>query len=76
MSVMDTGTSSSVVDVRDVLRGIARRWKSILGFTLLCALAGWLFGLVATPTYQSQAQVLIEDLETPYSRTLRSDLRS
>jgi uncharacterized protein involved in exopolysaccharide biosynthesis len=58
------------MDISEVLAGVARRRRLILGFTLLFALAGTLFALLARPVYTSESQVLIEYQETPYLRSI------
>ncbi len=57
------------IDISEVLAGIARRKRLIFGITLLFALAGTLFAMLARPVYTSQAQVLIEYQDSPYLRS-------
>ncbi len=58
------------IDISEVLAGIARRRKLIFGITLLFAVAGTLFAMLARPVYTSEAQVLIEYQDSPYLRSI------
>lgn len=60
--------SSAYIDVRDVLRGILRRWLSILLFTAACAFLAYWFVNSVKPIYTSSAMVLVANQETPYTR--------
>jgi succinoglycan biosynthesis transport protein ExoP len=60
--------SSAFIDVRDVLRGILRRWLSILLFTAACAFLAYWFVNSVKPVYTSSAMVLVANQETPYTR--------
>jgi succinoglycan biosynthesis transport protein ExoP len=60
--------SSAFIDVRDVLRGILRRWLSIVLFTAACAFLAYWFVNSVKPIYTSSAMVLVANQETPYTR--------
>jgi len=60
--------SIAFIDVRDVIRGIARRWLFIAVFTALCAMSSFWFVNRVTPVYSADAQVLIESQESPLTR--------
>jgi uncharacterized protein involved in exopolysaccharide biosynthesis len=60
--------SVAFIDVRDVLRGIARRWLAIALFTAACAFASYWFVNNAKPVYTADAQVLIENQDSPFAR--------
>jgi polysaccharide biosynthesis transport protein len=60
--------SAAFIDVRDVLRGIARRWLSIIVFTAACAFLSYWFVNSVKPVYTASAQVLIANQESPYTR--------
>jgi uncharacterized protein involved in exopolysaccharide biosynthesis len=63
--------SASFIDIRDVLRGIARRWFSILLFTAGCAALSYWFVNTVKPVYTSQAQVLISNQDSPFTRVVQ-----
>lgn len=63
--------ASSFIDIRDVLRGIARRWLSIVLFTAMCAALSYWFVNNVKPVYTAQAQVLISNQESPYTRVVQ-----
>lgn len=63
--------SASFIDIRDVLRGIARRWFSILLFTAGCAVLSYWFVNTVKPVYTSQAQVLISNQDSPFTRVVQ-----
>lgn len=60
--------SVAFIDVRDVLKGIARRWVSIALFTALCAFASYWFVNNVDPVYTASSQVLIERQDSPFAR--------
>ncbi len=59
----------TATNLSDVLAGVWRRKLLLLSLTLLGVLAGELFLMTSKPTYLSEAQVLIENLATPFDRT-------
>ncbi len=63
--------SASFIDVRDVLRGIARRWFSILLFTAGCAVLSYWFVNNVKPVYTAQAQVLVSNQDSPFTRVVQ-----
>ncbi|MEE4238267.1 MAG: exopolysaccharide transport family protein [Anderseniella sp.] len=63
--------SASFIDIRDVLRGIARRWFSILLFTAGCAVLSYWFVNNVKPVYTAQAQVLISNQDSPFTRVVQ-----
>ncbi len=54
--------------ILDVMRGLARRKLMMLSFLILGVLAGVGVITVFKPTYQTEARVLIDNLDTPYDR--------
>lgn len=75
MSNRETGTGPipAAINVMDVLRGVARRKTMIVGVSLFALAAG--IGLVKylKPVYSTEAQVLIQNLETPFDRVQVAD---
>jgi uncharacterized protein involved in exopolysaccharide biosynthesis len=65
------------LSLADLLKGILRRKLFIAVATLLGVLGGVAILMVFKPTYQSEAQVIIENLQTPYEKanSLQPDLR-
>jgi uncharacterized protein involved in exopolysaccharide biosynthesis len=59
---------ASFIDIRDVLRGIARRWFSIAIFTAACAVLSYWFVNTVKPVYTATSQVLIANQDSPYTR--------
>src|SRR5215207_2184224 len=57
------------INLLDVMRGVARRKLVIIVFTLLALCAGLGIVQVLKPTYSTEAQVLIENLASPFDRT-------
>jgi polysaccharide biosynthesis transport protein len=65
------------INLLDVLKGVLRRKLFILGTTGLAFAAGLAFVKTATPTYMTDAQVLIENLSSPFDKTqVQDDQRS
>jgi polysaccharide biosynthesis transport protein len=62
------GQEAPSFSIIDVLRGMARRKLMVLASILLGLLIGIAVVTVFKPSYQSEARVLIENLETPYDR--------
>jgi uncharacterized protein involved in exopolysaccharide biosynthesis len=58
---------ASFIDIRDVLRGIARRWLGIALFTAACAFLSYWFVSTVKPVYTAQSQVLIANQDSPYT---------
>lgn len=64
---------SAAISLSDVLHGVLRRKLFVVGTTAL-ALAGSLaFVTVAKPQYTSEAQVIVENMATPYDRAQGPD---
>jgi uncharacterized protein involved in exopolysaccharide biosynthesis len=63
----------SSMDFRDVLVGIWRRRGSILATALAAAGLAFAYASIASPKYTTDAQVLIENLETPFTRAQPTD---
>ena len=63
----------AAISILDVLRGVGRRKLFILGMTVIAFGVG--FGLVKVlkPAYTTEAQVLIQNLETPFDRFQPAD---
>ena len=62
------GMNASSVDMMDLLRGLWRRKWMILLITVLFASAAAFVVLRDKPSYTVEAQVLVDNLETPFSR--------
>ncbi len=56
------------MDFRDVLSGIWRRRWSIMLVTVACGLLAYAVAITSTPKYTTEAQVLVDNLETPFNR--------
>ncbi len=56
-------------NISDVVYGMRNRKTFILGSLLFGLLAGFLFLKANKPAYQAEAQVIIENLITPYDKT-------
>ena len=60
--------STQVISIADALYGVWRRKLLVLAFLLLGILAGFAVITLVSPSYQSEAQVIIENLSTPYEK--------
>lgn len=70
---MSLPVPSTAINLSEVLRGVLRRKIFILGTTIL-ALAGSLaYVTIAKPKFTTEAQVLIENLATPYDQAAGPD---
>ncbi len=56
-------------NMSDVFRGIFDRKKFVITFVLLGLLGGYLFLMANKPSYLAEAQVVIENLATPFDKT-------
>ncbi|MFZ5675403.1 MAG: GumC family protein [Pseudomonadota bacterium] len=65
--------NASSVDMMDLLRGLWRRKWMILLITVLFASAAAFVVLRDKPSYTVEAQVLVDNLETPFSRAQPSE---
>ena len=61
------------INLLDVVRGMGRRKLVIIVFTLLALCAGLGIVKVLKPTYSTEAQILIENLASPFDRTQSPD---
>ena len=61
------------INLLDVVRGMGRRKLAILVFTLLALCAGLAIVKFLKPTYSTEAQILIENLASPFDRTQSPD---
>lgn len=59
---------SQSISISDALRGMVRRKLLILMMLTLGALAGLAIMTIVKPSFQSEAQVIVENLATPYDR--------
>ncbi len=66
---LDNDNTSVSIDIGSVLAGIWSRKSKIILTTLIAAAASILFVATASPEYQSSARVLVENLETNFSRS-------
>ena len=60
------------INLLDVMRGVWRRKLAILVFTLLALSGGLGLIKILSPVYSTEAQILIENLASPYDRTQTS----
>lgn len=60
--------NTQILSMSDVLRGIGRRKFMVLTCLLAGLLAGGLVLALLKPSYQSEAQVIIENLATPFEK--------
>lgn len=67
------GPNTASVDMMDLLRGLWHRKLMILLTTLLFAGAAAFVVLRDKPTYSVEAQLLVDNLETPFSRAQPSE---
>ncbi len=61
------------INLLDVVRGMGRHKLVIIVFTLLALCAGLGIVKVLKPTYSTEAQILIENLASPFDRTQSSE---
>ena len=64
---------ASTINLLDVVRGMGRRKLVILVFTLVALCAGLMIVKFLKPTYSTEAQILIENLASPFDRTQSPD---
>ncbi len=64
---------ASTINLLDVVRGMGRRKLVILVFTLLALCSGLAIVKFLKPTYSTEAQILIENLASPFDRTQSTD---
>ncbi len=62
-------TAVRAISIAEVLRGMARRWKMIAGFAIGFAVLGAAFVAFSRPLYTSEAQILLEYQDSPYTRS-------
>uniref|UniRef100_UPI003593EF28 GumC family protein n=1 Tax=Aestuariivirga sp. TaxID=2650926 RepID=UPI003593EF28 len=63
----------AVINIMDVLRGVAHRKALILGTGLFAFAIGMGVVTLLKPVYTSKAQVLIQNLETPFDRMQQTE---
>ncbi|MCB1378243.1 MAG: hypothetical protein KDK89_07745 [Alphaproteobacteria bacterium] len=68
-----SGPIPVAINVMDVLRGVVRRKVMIGGLTLIALGAGLAIVNYLKPIYSTEAQVLIQNLETPFDRVQAQD---
>ena len=61
------------INVMDVLRGVARRKITIAAMTLATLAGGAALANYLKPVYSTEAQVLVQNLETPFDRVQAQD---
>ncbi len=69
MNDMADETAVRAIDISDVMRGIGRRWRMIAAITAAFALLGLFFIVFSEPLYTSEARLLVEYQDSPYTRT-------
>jgi polysaccharide biosynthesis transport protein len=67
------GPIPAAIDILDVLRGVKRRKLMIASLATLAFLIGVAAVTLLKPVYSTEAQVLIENLETPFDRVQSLD---
>ena len=60
--------SNQAVNIAEALYGVWRRKLLVIAFLLLGLLAGLAIITLIAPSYQSEAQVIVENLSTPYEK--------
>ena len=65
----DGNNTSASIDIGTVLNGIMARKSWVILATLVAAAGSVAFVAMAKPVYQAEARVLVENLETDFSRT-------
>lgn len=65
--------AAAAINLVDVLKGVARRKVLVLGTGLLAFAIGMGLINVLKPVYTGKAQVLIQNLETPFDRMQQTD---
>lgn len=76
MNMQPTGSPVPVpvsINVMDVLRGVARRRLLIVAMTLMAFGLGLGLVKVFSPIYSTEAQILVQNLETPFDRVQAQD---
>ena len=68
-SSSSSASASASIDIGNVLNGIWKRKLWIVVTTLVAAAGSVFFVATATPEYQTEARVLVENQETDFSRT-------
>src|SRR4051812_12496552 len=63
----------AAIEIVDVLRGMWRRRLLVVLLMLTGFVLSFAFVMLAKPQYFSEAQVLVDRLETPYDRTQPTD---
>ncbi|MFO1123455.1 MAG: exopolysaccharide transport family protein [Hyphomicrobiales bacterium] len=76
MTPRDDGPTpvSAAINLADVLRGVARHKVLILGLALLSFGGSLAYVNYTKPTYTSEAQILIQNMETPFDRVQPQDV--
>jgi uncharacterized protein involved in exopolysaccharide biosynthesis/Mrp family chromosome partitioning ATPase len=71
-AMIDQSQFAPSINLLDVMRGVWRHKLAILVFTLLALSAGLGLIKILSPVYSTEAQILIENLASPYDRTQTS----
>ena len=68
-----TGPIPVSINVMDVLRGVARRKLMILALGIMSGVGGAALANYLKPVYATEAQILVQNLETPFDRVQSPD---
>ena len=66
----DHGGRDGMVDLREILLALRGRFKTILAITVAVAIGAIVFVLTATPRFAGETQVLLENRDSVFTRTL------
>lgn len=66
----DHGGRDGMVDLRGILLALRGRIRTILAVTVTVAIAATIFVFVATPRYAGESQLLLENRDSVFTRTL------
>jgi len=66
----DQGGRDGMVDLREILLALRGRFKTILAITFAVAIGAIVFVLTATPRFAGETQVLLENRDSVFTRTL------
>ncbi|MDE2384219.1 MAG: hypothetical protein KGO53_06340 [Alphaproteobacteria bacterium] len=64
-----TRAATDQTNLSDLVKGLGRRVPLIAGLAAAGLLCGWAYISVSKPAYQTEAQVVIENLSTPFDRS-------
>ncbi|MBE7184996.1 MAG: chain-length determining protein [Methylobacterium mesophilicum] len=68
MSRVETNTADLDVDLRTLFGSLLRRWKRVLGVSLLVGAGAFALASLATPQFRSETRLSIEGRESAFTR--------